>query len=217
MGVTERRAREKEELRFRILEAATHLFATEGYESVSIRRIAEMIEYAPSTIYLYFQDKAEIIQTICLENFRLLTEALDEIASQPLPPLDTLRKCLRRYIDFGLEHPNHYIVTFCLPETGPSEFAPVEKARILSLGLGAFSRLSHGLAGCMAAGVITNANVDITAQSTWMMLHGITSLLITSQSFPFIQKEILIESYLDRVLLSLGADVKLSHPEDFPL
>ncbi len=69
MGVQERRARQKESVREEILDAARTLFVKEGYEHVSIRKIAEKIEYAPGTIYLYFRDKAEILERLCEETF----------------------------------------------------------------------------------------------------------------------------------------------------
>ena len=55
MGVTERKERERQEMRQRILDAAQQVFVEEGYEKASIRNIAERIEYSPATIYLYFK------------------------------------------------------------------------------------------------------------------------------------------------------------------
>jgi AcrR family transcriptional regulator len=60
MGVKERKAREKETLRQDILDAARELFIREGYQAVSMRKIAEKIEYSPATIYLHFRDKDDI-------------------------------------------------------------------------------------------------------------------------------------------------------------
>ena len=64
MGVKERREREKESLRQDILDVAREMFATEGYESVSMRKIADKIEYSPTTIYLYFKDKNELFYAL---------------------------------------------------------------------------------------------------------------------------------------------------------
>ena len=69
MGTTERRARAKQLLRGEILDAARELFIKHGYENVSMRKIAEKIEYSPTTIYLYFHDKSEILHTLCEETF----------------------------------------------------------------------------------------------------------------------------------------------------
>jgi AcrR family transcriptional regulator len=79
MGVQERREREKQGIREEILEAARKLFVTEGYENVSIRKIAERIEYSPGTIYLYFQDKADILAQVNEETFSRLERKLAAI------------------------------------------------------------------------------------------------------------------------------------------
>ncbi len=152
MGVTERRAREKEELHDRILQAATTLFAEEGYASVSLRKIAERIEYAPSTIYLYFRDKDEIITSVCRQNFQLLTEALDAILlTRNLPPLEMLRVCLRAYIQFGLEHPDHYVVTFCLPQVaGKIDCDVPGSLGVLDAGVGRLQTPGSRVAGLYA-------------------------------------------------------------------
>jgi len=71
MGSKQRREREKEALRQDILDAARELFVEEGYDNVSMRRVAEKIEYSPTTIYLYFEDKASLLYAICEETFRV--------------------------------------------------------------------------------------------------------------------------------------------------
>jgi AcrR family transcriptional regulator len=62
MGISQRREREQEQLRRKIFDAASELFAQEGYQNVSMRKIAERIEYSPTTIYLYFKDKNELFK-----------------------------------------------------------------------------------------------------------------------------------------------------------
>src|SRR6266568_7102211 len=112
MGVRQRRAREKEGLREEILDAARALFVKEGYESVSIRKIADKIEYSPGTIYLYFRDKAEILDKICEQTFAKLIVRMQAIENDNADPLDKLHRAIRTYIQFGLDHPHHYVLTF---------------------------------------------------------------------------------------------------------
>src|SRR6266403_1650812 len=81
MGVRERRAREKRFLRQEILDAASELFAREGFENVSMRRIADKIAYSPTTIYLYFKDKAELLEQVCAEAFSRLLQRLTKLMS----------------------------------------------------------------------------------------------------------------------------------------
>jgi AcrR family transcriptional regulator len=76
MGTAERKSRQKENTRQEILDAARDLFVNEGYENVSMRKIAEMVEYAPGTIYLHFKDKAEILDTLCEQTFQKLWERM---------------------------------------------------------------------------------------------------------------------------------------------
>ena len=109
MSSKQRRAREKEGLREEILDAARTLFVKDGYQSVSIRKIADKIEYAPGTIYLYFRDKSEILDRICEETFAKLIVRMQAIEHDTAAPLDKLRRGLRTYIQFGLDNPNHYI------------------------------------------------------------------------------------------------------------
>ena len=83
MGVKERKARQKKFLRQEILDAASELFVKDGYENVSMRRIADKIEYSPTTIYLYFKDKAELLEQVCQETFARLKQVLVRIEELP--------------------------------------------------------------------------------------------------------------------------------------
>ncbi len=78
MGTKERREREREELRTRILDAARELFAEEGYEAVTMRRIADRIEYSPTAIYFHFRDKEALMRELCDHDFRALAQRVPE-------------------------------------------------------------------------------------------------------------------------------------------
>ena len=102
MGISQRKEREKEEMRRLILDAANRIFREKGFDGVSIRNIAEAIEYSPATIYLYYKDKNEIY-------FALQYEAAAAKRDHLLPaaalenPWERLIEIGRRYIDFGLK------------------------------------------------------------------------------------------------------------------
>ena len=72
MGIKERQERDREAVRRAILDAARDLFVSEGYQNVSIRKIAERIEYSPAAIYGYFPSKDDIFFALAEEGFRLL-------------------------------------------------------------------------------------------------------------------------------------------------
>jgi AcrR family transcriptional regulator len=207
MGIAERRAREKEELRRKILDAASELFVEEGFANVSMRRIAEKIEYAPSTIYLYFEDKHALTAAICYETFEKLNERIDAITARPLPGIEKLRRCLLEYIRFGISHPNHYTVAFLLPEKQYPNAGQCKVDSILQAGLQSLGRLREGLRLSMEAGLIRQEDLDACTQSVWMLIHGVTSLLVTTgRTFPFGDHEVLINSAVDKILRGLGAE-----------
>jgi AcrR family transcriptional regulator len=206
MGVAERRAREKEALRSKILDAASQLFVEEGVPSVSVRKIADRIEYSPATIYLYFRDKNDLLASLCRETFSGLKEELLRLEQEETDQLRQLRRGLRFYIDFGLEHPQHYILTFGTPHgTYDIEKAP-EFLEANKVGLETFDCLRRSLERCRTAGLLKFDDLEATAQVVWTFIHGTTSLLIlyhTDPHFPWVTKERLIETGLDMILKSL--------------
>ena len=195
MGTQQRRAREKEGLREEILDAARTLFVKEGYESVSIRKIADKVEYAPGTIYLYFHDKAEILDKICEETFAKLITRMHAIEHDSAAPLDKLRRGLRTYIQFGLENPNHYVVTFIQAKAHLKSKSVFE-----TTGSKAFSCLRRGVQECVDAGVTVSDDADELAQTLWAGIHGLTSVLITCHGFPFVEQSRLVDRMIQTLV-----------------
>jgi AcrR family transcriptional regulator len=186
MGTKERRARQKENIREEILDAARSLFVKEGYEQVSMRKIAEKVEYSPGTIYLYFHDKAEILARICEETFTRLAQKLSAINDDPTNPLDGLRRGLRTYVQFGIDNPNHYIVTFVQGKMLPQDHRPH------TAGERCFDHLRSAVKRCADAGQLNCDDVEEVSQALWAGIHGVTVLLITC-CFPFIEANRLID------------------------
>src|SRR3974390_67917 len=114
MGVKERREREAQETREKILDAARELFIKSGYDGVSMRKIADKIEYSPTAIYVHFKDKDELFREICHGDFQRLAQAFVAIG-QIADPIERLRKIGQAYIEFGAKNPNHYRTMFMTP------------------------------------------------------------------------------------------------------
>ena len=91
LGVKERQDREREAVSRGILDAARELFVTDGYQHVSIRKIAERIEYSPAAIYGYFPSKDDIFFALAEEGFRLLFNSASAPADAGADPVDDLR------------------------------------------------------------------------------------------------------------------------------
>ena len=115
MGVKERQEREREATARAILDAARELFVAQGYNNVSIRKIAEKIEYSPAAIYSYFPSKDDIFLALAEEGFRLLYEAADDRACQRDPnatPLDCIRDAFLSIYAFSKAHPEYHALMF---------------------------------------------------------------------------------------------------------
>ena len=193
MTVRERRARDKENLRQEILDAARELFVREGVENTSIRKIADRIDYAPGTIYLYFNDKAEILKTLCEETFSRLHLKMQAIKDDRTNTLDSLRRGLRAYIEFGLQNPNHYLVTFVLA----GRYLQENRSESRDAGLHCFDNLRGIVRKCIQEGLFRLDDVEETSQVLWAGIHGVTTLLITKKGFPFVEETRLVDRVVD--------------------
>jgi AcrR family transcriptional regulator len=112
MGVKERQERERQAVRAAILSAARDLFLTEGYRNVSIRKIAERIEYSPAAIYSYFTSKDEIFFTLAEEGYHLLADRGTEVFAGLSDPLEALRRGLWAFYEFSKDHPEYFDLMF---------------------------------------------------------------------------------------------------------
>ena len=195
MGVQERKAREKQELRQEILGAARDLFIEQGYEAVSMRKIADRIEYSPTTIYLYFKDKDDLFDCLCSDTFEKLVEQLESIPEGD--PVEGLRAGLRAYIDFGVAHPAQYRVTFMTPLDG---HCPGKGRMRNETGERAFSCLRNAVGACVSAGRFRVIDLEVTSQAIWAAAHGVTSLLITHGGCEWMLREPLVNSFLDTII-----------------
>ena len=184
MGPRERREREREEIRTRILDAARELFASEGVESVTMRRIADRIEYSPTAIYFHFRDKESLLAELCECDFREFAHgftALSEIAD----PLERLRAIGRAYVEFGLANPSHYRWMFMTPK--PAN----EKTDLSTKGNpeeDAYAFLKQILGELLAQGRLRDGltNVELLAQAIWATIHGLVSLEIAKNQDPWV-------------------------------
>lgn len=179
MGITERREREREEVRRKILDAARDLFASQGYENVTMRKIAEAIEYSPTTIYGHFEDKDDLVEALCHEDFARLLAVFDG-QEPPADPVERIRLLGRGYALFAQQNPNHYRFMFMTP-------GKFDHSHDLSApGQQAFKRLLAAVEEASAQGRLRPADPVVLSQVLWASLHGAVSLLVTykAEHFP---------------------------------
>jgi AcrR family transcriptional regulator len=113
MGIKERQERDRESVRRAILDAAKELFIREGYENVSIRKIAELVEYSPAAIYSYFPSKDDIFFAIAEEGFALLYgDRAKRSELDALRPVERLRAICWGFYRFSRTHPQYFALMF---------------------------------------------------------------------------------------------------------
>jgi len=178
MGVKERREREKSETRDKILDAARELFITEGYEGVSMRRVAEKIEYSPTAIYVHFADKNELFRELCHQDYARLAEVFQGSA-MPLDPVERLKQIGRTYIEFGMHYPNHYKFMFMTPHP-PVELDDEMRDERGNPEVDAYAFLKWAVQEVINAGRFRDelADAELVSQTVWAAVHGVISLNI---------------------------------------
>jgi len=174
MGIKERKEKHKEDLRQRILDAAKELFLKDGYDATSIRKIAEKIEFSPTTSYLYYKDKADIMYALHQEGFILLGTQF-AVLQHVHEPFERLKAMGRVYMSFALNNPDFYELMFIMKE--PIEFVKAHcHDEEWEEGEQAFSALILTVNQCKEAGYFTRFDTTTFALNIWSLMHGLCSL-----------------------------------------
>lgn len=194
MGLIERREKEKRERRSLILKTARRLFLEKGFENVSIRRIAEKIEYSPATIYLYFKDKNDILFALHAEGFEKFYEEQQAILSVR-DPWKRLLKHAEVYLSFAMKNPEYYDLMFIM--RGP--FEEMKTKEEWDVGMRSYEFLKQNIKDCIDAGSLPGANLDAAAFAFWSFVHGISALAVRGRCLIFPQERLpsIIEGALD--------------------
>lgn len=196
-----------------ILQAAKELFLEQGYDSTTIRRIADRVGVSAPALYLYFQDKEQMMLALCDQTFGHLLESIGEIEKSVADPRDRIRQFGEAYLRFGLKHPDEYRLIFLgsnIPESMRKVGHRMPTDDPTRPGVGGslvFQRLIAVLVEAEAAGLKLNYPADTCAELCWMGMHGLASALILKPEFPWSNRELLINGMLDMVLKGIIRDV----------
>ena len=179
MGSTERKAREKEELKALILKAARKLFVERGITQTTIRNIADAIDYSIGTVYVYFRDKNEILHALHTQSFADLGGQF-KVLYNVKDPMERLRAMGKVYITYGLENPDMYDLMFTLK--APMEFLETIQKNEWDEGKAAFDVLKTTVKECMDAGHFKGHKLEPLSFLIWSCVHGMCSLEISSRT-----------------------------------
>jgi AcrR family transcriptional regulator len=183
MGIQERKERDKQGMQKLILETAMKLFLEEGFVNVSIRRIADKIEYSPATIYLYFKDKDEILYALHNKGFDELFKRQQAVLSIADPKI-RLRKQGEEYIRFGLENPEYYNLMFIM--RGP--LRNIHQSEDWNVGMRSYELLKQNVHECIGEIFGKETDAGIATFALWSAVHGIIALILRNRC-PMISQE----------------------------
>lgn len=172
MGISERKEREKEEMRKRIIDAAFEMFLKEGYTGTSLRLIAKKIEYSPATIYLYYKDKDALffdIQTRCFEMIISKYKKLEH-----LPAFERLKHIGYTYMEHHVKNPQCFNLVFLL-DSPLSEFKRQDRWEKYGNALGFFR---YSVAECIENRLIKHTDITEACLELWGLAHGLTTLVV---------------------------------------
>lgn len=197
--------KEPTDIKKEIIDAARHLFLDEGYQHVSMRKIAKKIGYTPTTIYIYFKNKEEILLNLLKEGYGLfyndLKIAYDNSVNES--PDITLFKMCEAYINFGLKQPDYYNIIFM--ENMETDTIIVENSSRYK----GFLLLNVVVKDLIEENIIIVDDQELNqadsymSHTIWASLHGLTSLLITFPQFNWGEQNRLIQFHIRTIIQGL--------------
>jgi len=203
VGSAERKEREVEEFKASGIEAATAIISDEGYDRLSIRSIAEKIEYSPAIIYHYFKDKGDIVARIVEAGYRRIVDSVKGAPVYADDPLRTLREAFASYSRIVLESPNLFRIALL----GQGWDLP-EDLRILTDRVSekreSIRRLTGLVRGFGESGKFRSLDPETIAQVILSTVHGLLARFILEPEVPSERREELLRALIEVLVLGLG-------------
>jgi len=206
MTIEIRREREKEEMKKLILNAANEIVAAEGYEYLSIRKIANKIEYSPSIIYHYFLDKDEIINNLMQNGFKKIATAISSANVESYSPEDRLKQMARNYIEAALKMPDEFLAAQLNKSAQATNYtaslfkgASKEKPTLTAL-YQCIKEINKDIE-------LDESKIEIKSQIIVVSTLGLILKLIIEKNIGDEQKQKLIEYFCDEAVLKIAKEI----------
>ncbi|MFQ6327125.1 TetR/AcrR family transcriptional regulator [Nocardia sp. CWNU-33] len=165
MTIQNRKERERAERHQRIIDTARELAEAQGWEAVTVRRLAERIEYSQPVLYSHFTGKVAIVSAVAEQGFADLGATLHEARTGASNPAAALAAVARAYLDFATANPARYDAMFVL--TTELKFGP-EAPKALKDSFGEIEAAYEPFAGAN--------DLQAGTEVAWAALHGVATL-----------------------------------------
>jgi AcrR family transcriptional regulator len=198
MGIAERKIRQKEEFRASILEAAWLQVLTDGWQSLSIRKIADAIEYSIPVIYNHFENKEAILLEFTKEGFQKLADALLEVKNKYTEPSEQLEAIAHAYWDFAFEHKEYYQLMFGLGIPACEMVNQIAEMKYMT------SIMITTIQEAIASSNNTETNYFLKYHTYLSILHGLVSIeMIQKVGKPDPEKKLILQDAISGFIKSL--------------
>lgn len=183
MSIAERKLRHKEEVRSLILDTAWEMVVTEGWQSFSLRKVADAIEYSVTVIYHHFENKDAILLEFIERGFRLLAEQLKKASIGQKTPAGEINAMAHAYRNFAFENQQYYQLMFGLGiPTCETVSAIAERSGFRQVITTTISALTPTISALTPAGKETHVDPSLKYQAFWSMMHGLVSINMLAKS-----------------------------------
>ena len=172
MGITERKERERQEMRKRIIDAAMQMFTHEGYENASIRKIADRIEYTAPIIYEYYANKEAILLELTKKGFMLLAEKMEAAKNEHTDLAKQIEAMWLAYWNFAFEEKEYYQLMFGV------EMNCCVMDELVPAGKSPYDIATEPIAKLMGIDDPDSDLVCTKYYTYWSIIHGLISINI---------------------------------------
>ena len=203
MTIVKRREREVEEMKELILSAASDIIASEGFDKLSIRKIAKKIEYSPSIIYHYFDDKEEILNVVMQRGYKKIVSAVSSMKIESSTPEEKLIKMTQNYIKVALSMPEEFMVA----QLNQSNVALKHTSSLFegaSKEKPALSALYQCLKEIYKDKDVDENTIELTAQMIVVSTLGLIFKIIIEKDIGDKQRDNLISFYSNEIVLRIA-------------
>lgn len=199
-------SKEEIPLRDRILEITRHMLFSDGYSSISMRKIAKAVGVSATSIYLYFENKDHLVHTLIEESVEDLSVAIEEGAAQQDDTIARFEAIIHSYVEFALQNSEKYQVIYMVQSERMARY-PKEKFRKARRG---YTLLGSVLEKGVQEGLMDLDEPMIAAYSIWAQLHGVISVVLNQRLDSRIDREKFIEESIDYIIQGFLARIKIS-------
>ena len=205
MGTKERQQRERDRLSDAILTAARELFVAEGYRNVSMRKIADRIEYSPAAIYSYFPSKDDIFFALAEEGFQKMALHIGAAVQPATEPLDRIRRGLWGFYEFSKAHPEYFDLMFVdrsVPSLG-QDFQRFEFFQATT------ARAEADIQACIDRGLFSKKlNPAAALHVLWVGVLGAATIRLAQRLAPGEDPDTLAHDVLESLLAGFTTDIQ---------